>query len=145
MLLADVESHNQCRAVLLTAFASWSGTGTGSLICPVSASVQARILQLLPRSANLVRLLAAGQFHYSRAIWQAVLVEPVVKQLEASLPVQQIAQVTFDIAHAVEELAKLMIVHRDSSPNNIGYQDDAHGCHGWLYDFGAAKVGLGQT
>ena len=63
----------------------------------------------------------------------------------AGLPVQQIAQVTFDIAHAVEELAKLMIVHRDISPNNIGYQDDAHGCHGWLYDFGAAKVGLGQT
>ena len=107
--------------------------------------MQARILQLLPRSANLVRLLAAGQFHYSRAIWQAVLVEPVVKQLEASLPVQQIAQVTFDIAHAVEELAKLMIVHRDISPNNSGYLDDRQGCHGWLYDFGAAKVGLGQT
>ena len=92
-----------------------------------------------------MRLLAAGQFHHSRALWQAVLVEPVVKPLEASLSVQQIAQVTSDIAEAVERLAKLMIAHRDISPNNIGYLDDGEGCHGWLYDFGAAKVGLGQT
>ena len=71
--------------------------------------------------------------------------EPAVKPLEASLSVQQIAQVTFDIADAVEQLAKLMIVHRDISPNNIGYLDNGHSCHGWLYDFGAAKVGLGRT
>ena len=109
------------------------------------ASVQAEILQLLPQTANFVHLLATGQFHHSRHLWQAVLVEPVVKPLEASLPVQQIAQVTSDIAHAVEEMAKLMIAHRDISPHSIGYLDDGQGCHGWLYDFGASKVGLGRT
>ena len=113
------------------------------LICPVYASVQAEILRQLPQDAkHLVRLLAAGQFRYNQAAWDAVLVEPVVMPLEASMSVQQIAQVTFDIADAVEQLTQLMILHCDITPKNIGIQDDGHGC---LYDFGIAEVGLGQT
>ena len=124
-------------------WASWSGTGTKSLICPVYASVQVEILRRLPQDAkHLVRLLAAGQFHFKQAAWEAVLVEPFVRPLEASMSVQQVAQVTFDIADAVEQLTWLMILHCDISPKNIGVQDDGHGC---LYDFGVAEAGLGQT
>ena len=112
-------------------------------ICSLLASVQARVLQLLPPDApHLVHLLAAGKFRHDDTLWDAVLVAPVVALLEASLSVQQIAQVTFDIAAAVDQLADLMIVHRDISPNNIGYQADGRGC---LYDFGAAKVGSLRT
>ena len=101
----------------------------------LSASVQANILARIPQdSSHLVRLLAAGPYHFSGDNWRAVLVEPVVKPLEAGLPVQQIAQVTFDIADAVEQLTKLMIAHRDI---NLGILDG----RGWLFDFGAAKVG----
>ena len=113
------------------------------LSCPVHASVQAEILRRLPQDAkHLVRLLAAGQFDHEQAAWEAVLLEPVVMPLEASMSVQQIAQVTFDIAAAVDQLARLMILDCGISPKNIGIQDDGHGC---LYDFGVAEVGLGQT
>ena len=50
---------------------------------------------------------------------------------------QRIAQVTFDIANAVEQLADLKIAHCDILPNNIGCQDDGRGC---LYDNDAAEV-----
>ena len=113
------------------------------LIYPVHAFVQVEILRRLPQDAkHLVRLLAAGQFHFNQADWEAVLVEPVVMPLEASMSVQQIAQVTFDIASAVEQLTRLMILHCDISPKNVGIQGDGRGC---LYDFGIAEVGLGQT
>ena len=108
--------------------------------------MQARVLQLLPPDApHLVHLLAAGKFRHGDTLWDAVLVAPVVALLEAILSVQQLAQVTFDIAAAVDQLADLKIVHRDISPNNIGYLGDGHSCHGWLYDLGAAKVGSLRT
>ena len=89
-----------------------------------------------------MHLLAAGLFHFNQADWEAVLVEPVVMPLEAIMSVQQIVQVTVDIADAVEQLTRLMIVHCDISRKEVGIQDDGHGC---LYDFGIAEVGLGQT
>ena len=102
------------------------------------APVQAFILARLPEnSRHIVRLLAAGSYHLSGDTWQAVLVAPVVKPLEAGLLVQQMAQVTSDIADAVEQLTKLKIAHRDISPNNIGIL----GGRGWLFDFGVAQVG----
>eukprot|EP00891_Asterochloris_glomerata_P003367 jgi/Astpho2/3367/Aster-04709 len=67
---------------------------------------------------------------------EAVLVAPVVKPLEAGLPVQQMAQVTPDIADAVEQLTTRNIAHRDISPNSIGIL----GGRGWLFDFGVAQV-----
>ena len=70
-----------------------------------------------------------------------MLVEPVVKPLEAGLTVQEVAQVTFDIADAVEQLTELKIAHCDISPNNIGILNGL----GWLFDFGAAKVGSDCT
>ena len=90
------------------------------------------VVQLLPPNANCVRLLAAGRFNHSRTLWQAVLVEPVVKPLKASLSVQQIAQVTSDIADAMEQLAEL-----DCTSGHLAKQRQlpgGHGCHGWLYD-----------
>ena len=125
----------------MNVLASWTGPGIESSF--LLASVQARVLQLLPPDApHLVHLLAAGNFRHGDTLWDAVLVAPVVALLEASLSVQQIARVTFDIAAAVDQLADLMIVHRDISPNNIGYQADGHGC---LFDLGAAKVGSLRT
>eukprot|EP00891_Asterochloris_glomerata_P002611 jgi/Astpho2/2611/Aster-04314 len=88
--------------------------------------------ELLPPNANCVRLLAAGRFNHSRTLWQAVLVEPVVKPLKARLSVQQIAQVTSDIADAMEQLAEL-----DCTSGHLAKQrrlPGGHGCHGWLYD-----------
>ena len=84
-----------------------------------------------------MRLLAAGPYYLSGDTWQAVLVAPVVKPLEAGLPVQQMAQVTPDIADAVEQLTTRNIAHRDISPNSIGIL----GGRGWLFDFGVAQVG----
>ena len=107
-------------------------------VSSVHACLQAKILQRLPPSArHLVRLLAAGEFLHSGDTWQAVLVEPVVTPLDAGMSVQLLAQVTWDIADAVEQLTDLKIAHRDISPNNIGVLNG----QGYLFDFGAAKVG----
>ena len=106
------------------------------------ACLQAKILQRLPQHApHLVRLLAAGELLHSGDTWQAVLVEPVVMPLDAGMSVQLLAQVTWDIADAVQQLTELMIAHRDISPNNIGVL----GGRGYLFDFGAAKVGSAST
>ena len=102
------------------------------------ACLQAKILRRLPQNArHLMRLLAAGEFLHNGDTWQAVLVEPFIMPLDAGMPVQLLAQVTWDIADAVEQLTDLMIAHRDISPNNIGVLDG----RGYLFDFGAAEVG----
>ena len=117
------------------------GLASDSLDAFAQAKILTRIWQALQGSNQIVRLLAAGPYHFNGDDWEAVLVEPVVKPLKAGLCVQKMAQVTYDIADAVEQLTKLKIAHCDISPNNIGILDG----RGWLFDFGAAKVGSDCT
>ncbi|GAQ90449.1 Putative protein kinase superfamily protein [Klebsormidium nitens] len=85
--------------------------------------------------SNVVELLERGKCTYNGRDWDALLLIPVAVRLTQELPVQVLAQVTLDLAHAIDACLKVGVAHRDISLDNIGIMDG----RGVLYDFSAAK------
>eukprot|EP00243_Klebsormidium_subtile_P002815 TRINITY_DN15722_c0_g1_i1.p1 TRINITY_DN15722_c0_g1~~TRINITY_DN15722_c0_g1_i1.p1 ORF type:complete len:659 (-),score=121.35 TRINITY_DN15722_c0_g1_i1:163-2139(-) len=85
--------------------------------------------------SHVVELLARGTCTYNDCEWDALLLVPVAVRLTRELPVQTLAQVTLDLARAIDKCLEAGVAHRDISLDNIGIVDE----RGVLFDFSAAK------
>ena len=94
------------------------------------------MLSALRGVLNIVQSCAFGRVQIFREEWHGIIVKPYGRLLDQSDSPKLYAQVTCDVAVALQLCAECHIAHRDVTSNNIIVYND----RGVLCDFSAAKV-----
>lgn len=98
--------------------------------------MQEKMLSALRGVSNIVQSCTFGSVHVFQEEWHGIVIKPYGRLLDQSDSPKLYAQVTYDVALALQLCAERCIAHRDVTSNNIIVYND----RGVLCDFSIAKV-----
>lgn len=102
-------------------------------------TLEGDLLHELQGTEHIIKLLGRGTCNFAGALWQVVLISPLIRLLVQDDPVKLVAQMVSDVASAIGDgWVKKRILQRDITPRNFGH----HEHRGFLMDYSVGKMPL---